>query len=420
MTKLPPNILSNAKIGKHSDGAGLSLIVKGHDSRGRVKGSWLFRYTFHKQRYEIGIGSAASLTLAQARNECQRWRDLMADPRTPINPIDEKRRLSQVAARERNSATLNEITNIAFEAIKGTLKGDGKAGRWLSPLKLHILPVIGGMRIVEIHQQDIERALRPIWRTKNPTAKKAIERLNIVMKHGAAMGLDVNLNAVLNAKQILGHSGHIVKNHPSLPWQDLPQLYQSLDPENTVQRALMLYILVGGGMRLGPLRAATFDQFTETEWNISGEILKGRKGKERDLRFPITTEMQRLIDISVDAAVDRLLFPSPNSKTGKAMPISDQAIENVMRNREQEWEWPDAYRPHGLRASFATWGGDNFPNEFAAIETTLAHTIGGAVERAYNRSDYFEQRKALMQKWQNHVLGINQAAGRVVNIRGQI
>ena len=42
------------------------------------------------------------------------------------------------------------------------------------------------------------------------------------MKHAPAMGLEVNLNAVLNAKQLLGHSGHIVRHHPALPWQDIP------------------------------------------------------------------------------------------------------------------------------------------------------------------------------------------------------
>jgi hypothetical protein len=31
----------------------------------------------------------------------------------------------------------------------------------------------------------------------------------------------------------------------------------------------------------------------------------------------------------------------------------------------------------------------------------LAHTVGGAVERAYRRSDLFEARRALMEDWAN-------------------
>ncbi|MGR3343441.1 MAG: tyrosine-type recombinase/integrase, partial [Paracoccaceae bacterium] len=233
MAKLAANILSTAKIGKHSDGAGLYLLIKGRDDRGRAKGSWIFRYTFRKQRYELGLGSVRTLSLAQARMECERWRDIMNDKRNPINPIEEKRRLEIEAQQGRIAPTLAEVAPLAFDAIKGRLKDDGKAGRWYSPLRFHVLPVLGTLKIEDIHQRDIERVLKPIWQKKAPTAEKALHRLGAVMKHGAAMGLDVNLNAVLNAKQLLGHSGHTVRNHPALPWQEIPRLYQSLDPEKT-------------------------------------------------------------------------------------------------------------------------------------------------------------------------------------------
>jgi hypothetical protein len=34
------------------------------------------------------------------------------------------------------------VAPLAFEAIKGRLKGDGKAGRWYSPLRLYVLPAL--------------------------------------------------------------------------------------------------------------------------------------------------------------------------------------------------------------------------------------------------------------------------------------
>ena len=33
------------------------------------------------------------------------------------------------------------------------------------------------------------------------------------------------------------------------------------------------------------------------------------------------------------------------------------------------------------------------------MELSLAHSVGSAVERAYARSDLFEKRRALMEKW---------------------
>ena len=405
MALLAANILSTAKTGKHSDGAGLYLLIKGRDDRGNAKGSWIFRYTFRKQRYELGLGSVRTLSLARARLQCDHWRELMNDRRNPVNPIEEKRRLEIEAQQARIAPTLGEIAPLAFEAIKGSLKDDGKAGRWFSPLRLYLLPELGELKIEEIHQRDIERTLKPIWTTKSPTAKKALDRLGAVMKHAAAMGLEVNLNAVLNAKQLLGHSGHTVRHHPALPWQDIPRLYQSLIPENTVERALMFYILTGGGTRLKPLRLARMDQIVDAVWIIEGEALKGLKGKVSDFRVPVTVEMQRLVDISRAAGNSGLLFPSPRARERRVMAISDQAIENIMRSREKEWGWPEPYRPHGIRSTFRSWVSEIDPSLYAVAETALGHKVGGIVERTYARNDFLEQRRALMERWAVHVIG---------------
>ena len=405
MSKLASNILKTVKVGKHSDGSGLYLLVTGHDGTGRAKGSWIFRYTYLKQRYEMGIGSLQSLSLARARAECDRWRDLMNDRRNSVNPIDEKRRLEDDAMHGRLALTLGEVAPLAFEAIKGRLKGDGKAGRWYSPLRLYVLPALGRFKVEELHQRDIERVLKPIWHTKAPTAKKALHRLGSVLNHAAAMGLDVNSSAIPNARRLLGEQRHKVLNHPALPWKDVPQLFQWLSPEITSQRALMFYILTGGGTRIGPLRTARREQISAEVWTINGDALKGRKGDDVDFRVPVTSEMQRIVDWSRHEGDGDFLFPSPRSRKNKPMAISDQSIENVMRNLEVKWGWPEPYRPHGLRASFRSWVSEVDPSLYAVAETALAHKVGGIIERTYARNDFLEQRRALMMRWENFLTG---------------
>jgi integrase len=54
--------------------------------------------------------------------------------------------------------------------------------------------------------------------------------------------------------------------------------------------------------------------------------------------------------------------------------------------------------PHGLRATFRTWAGENgFPREHA--ELALAHVFGDDTERAYQRSSYTDQRRPMMEAW---------------------
>jgi integrase len=54
--------------------------------------------------------------------------------------------------------------------------------------------------------------------------------------------------------------------------------------------------------------------------------------------------------------------------------------------------------PHGLRATFRTWGEDTgFPRDL--LEEALGHQIANAVERAYRRTDSFERRWEVMEAW---------------------
>ena len=54
---------------------------------------------------------------------------------------------------------------------------------------------------------------------------------------------------------------------------------------------------------------------------------------------------------------------------------------------------------HGFRSSFRDWVAEmtSFPRELA--EVALAHIVGNAVERAYQRGDLFEKRRKLMEAW---------------------
>ena len=64
---------------------------------------------------------------------------------------------SERRAREaaRGSNTLAQIAVETFEARKAELKNDDKAGRWFSPLELHVLPKLGKVLIEEVDQRDI-------------------------------------------------------------------------------------------------------------------------------------------------------------------------------------------------------------------------------------------------------------------------
>ena len=246
--RLTASFLKTAPAGKHCDGAGLWLVKR--DDGGA---QWVLRVTVHGRRREMGLGGFPSVSLAEARKVAGRWRDVAAAGRDPV-----KEREAEERAARREDISLAVITADAFEARKAELKGDGAAGRWLSPLTIHVLPKLGKVPVTDLDQRDIRDTLAPIWHTKADTARKAMNRLSIVLKHAAALGLDVDLQATDKAKALLGKTRHKPKNIPAMAWADVPDFYASLEEPTLTHLAMRLLILTG--VRSTPLRSLRLDQ----------------------------------------------------------------------------------------------------------------------------------------------------------------
>ncbi|MBB3355324.1 integrase [Rhizobium sp. BK049] len=381
--KLTAMAVKNLGPGKHADGGGL-WFHKREDGGGQ----WVLRVTIHGRRREMGLGSAVEVSLKEARSEASKWR---AIARKNIDPIKERERLKREAARHLH--LLKEVAEDAFESRKAELKGDGLAGRWFTPLKLHVIPKLGTMPIAEIDQIDIRDALAPIWHDKAETAKKALNRLNICFRHAAALGLDVDIQAPEKARALLGQQRHRAKNIPAMSWRDVPSFYETLDGGTVTHLALRLLILTG--VRSSPLRfLRPAEQIHDDVWIIPGEKQKGRKDKTPDFRVPLVPEALEIIEQAKAFARDGYLFPSVKKGV-----ISDMTMGRLMERAQLE------SRPHGFRSSLRDWIAETTNTPHDVAETVLGHTVGGAVERAYRRTDFLEQRRLLLARWAKHVTG---------------
>src|SRR6056297_573646 len=388
--RLSPAFLRKAPKGKYCDGAGLWLIVREDGGA-----QWVLRVTVHGRRREMGLGGYPEIGLAKAREHADRRRAMAKDGRDPI-----KEREKEERAARREDISLAVLTADAFEARKAELKGDGTAGRWLSPLTLHVLPKLGRVPVTDLDQRDIRDTLAPIWHTKADTARKAMNRLSIVMKHAAALGLDVDLQATEKAKALLGKSRHVAKNIPAMAWADVPAFYASLEEPTLTNLALRLLILTG--VRSTPLRNIRLEQIEGDVWTVPAEAMKGRKGATEAFRVPLSTEAKRIIELARPHARNGLLFP--NTRGGV---ISDMTLSRHMERRGLE------ARPHGFRTSLRTWLAEATDAPHEVAETMLAHITDSSVVRAYRRTDWIEQRRALSQRWADHVTG---SAGHLVKL----
>jgi integrase len=391
--RLSAGFIKTAPVGKHCDGGGL-WFIKRKDGGAQ----WMLRVNVHGRRREMGLGGFPSLGLADARKLSERWRSMAAAGRDPI-----KERAAEERAARREDITLSIITLDAFESRKAELKGDGKAGRWLTPLTLHVLPKLGKVPVTDLDQRDIRDTLAPIWHTKADTARKAMNRLSIVLRHAAALGLDVDLQATEKAKALLGRTRHVPKNIPAMAWADVPDFYASLEEPTLTHLALRL-LMLNPGVRSKPLRYLRLEQIEGDVWTVPEGDMKGQKGKATAYRVPLCQEAKRIIELARPHSRNGYLFP--NTRGGV---ISDATMSRHMERRGLE------ARPHGFRTSLRTWLAETTDAPHEVAEAMLAHAADSGVVRAYRRTDFLEQRLALTERWADHLTG---GAGQVVKLVG--
>ncbi|WP_375628936.1 MULTISPECIES: tyrosine-type recombinase/integrase [unclassified Bartonella] len=383
MNRLNARAVATLGAGKYNDGAGL-LLHKRKDGGAQ----WIYRFTIHGRRREMGLGALRDVSLKQARELATGWRSVLREGRDPI-----KERNKQKREAISNLHYLKDIALDAFESRKAELKGDGKDGRWFLPLKLHILPKLGCLPVSEITQTEIRNTLAPIWHTKAATADKALTRLNICLKHAAALGLDVDLQATEKARALLGKQHHKTQNFPAMDWRDVPAFYKTLCEASTLtQLALRLLILTG--VRTNPLCHIHKDQVDGDIWTIPAENMKGRRDTTEEFRVPLSSEALEILKQARLLSRNDFFF----SATGRG-PLAANCMAQYMRDNKIE------ACPHGFRSSLRDWLAETTDAPYEVAETILSHTVGGKVERAYRRTDYLEQRRVYMEKWAAYVTG---------------
>ena len=182
----------------------------------------------------------------------------------------------------------------------------------------------------------------------------------------------------------------------ALPYKEVPAALEIIAASTAGVAAKACFeFLVLTAARSGEARGATWGEIDLDArlWTIPAERMKG--GVEH--RVPLSEAAVAALE---DAAPLRdesgLVFPSPVG----GRPLSDMTLTKILRTVGLA----ERATVHGFWSSFRDWAAECTSATYAAMELSLAHHIGNAVERAYARSDLLEQRRALMDQWAEHVI----------------
>ena len=392
-------VYRNAKTGEKdysiSDGGGLALHIN-------TKGSklWRFVYTFEGKRYKIAFGNYPATSLESARQQATKARENIA---SGINPASQRKAAKQISQQQQNNierkkaglhieGSFADIASQWFKSLEHLTK-DKTHAKKTSRIERLSFPAIGDMLMNEVKSSDIMALLKPlIDRSQLETAHRLHSEITAIFNYAIVHDLAEYNPAQPVAKQIPAKK---VKHRAAI-----------IDPKQVGQlmRDIQNYqgtFIVQMAFRLSPLLFQRPGEIRTMRW--SDIDLNAKEWRP----FVTKTDFHHIVPLSKQAieiieAIKPLtggqqyVFPSSRND---GRPMSDNTIRTALKSLGYD---SDVMTAHGFRTTASTllneqgWSAD-------AIERQLAHAPRDAVRAAYNRAQYLDERRRMMQSWADYL-----------------
>jgi integrase len=363
--------------GTYEDGGGLRLVIDRSGAR-----RWVMRVSIGSKRRELGLGGYPTVSLEAAREKAGELRKAAKDGRD----LAAERR-----AARRAGVTFRQAFEEFFTVKRQALSNAKHLAQWPNTMSTYVFPRIGDRPVGCVTAGEVLDVLTPIWFEKPETAKRVLQRMEVVFRSAILRGHREAASPCIGVVQELGTKHRKVEHHPSLPHQDVPAFIQRLMAcPNQVSTRLALEWLILTACRSGEVRLAHWEEIDRRAavWTIPASRMKARRAHA----VPLSNRCREILE-EVRAAhpTSDLIFPG--TKPGR--PMSDMTLTALLRRMQLA----DSATAHGFRSTFKVWCAEVAKVRDEVSEAALAHTIPEKVRAAYLRTNFLEERRALMEAW---------------------
>jgi integrase len=400
------------------DGLYLLLFVKG-GSHG-----WRFDYSFRGRRKTISLGTYPDVSLATARRNAEAARQLVAEGMDPSQQrkVERESHAQARLASDREAQGLPSVDSfeaVAREwfAVKRGGWARGYADKIIARLEADVFPWMGPLPVADITPPQLLQVLRRIeGRGVIETAHRALVNCSQVFRYAIAIG-KATTNPARDLKDALKQPEP--KHFPAITDpRRLGELLRACDSyaaTPVVRAALKLAPMLL--LRPGELRFAEWSEIDldGALWTVPAMRMK------RELRQKLHGA-PHLVPLPKQAiAVLRELQPL----TGRGKFVfrgerhHDRAMsENTINAALRAMGFPaDEVTGHGFRATARTMLHERLGFEPDVIEAQLAHSVRDSLGRAYNRTEFVQQRRTMLQAWADYLDELR-AGAKVVPLKG--
>jgi integrase len=386
------------------DGGGLLLRVRDSSV------SWVYRFTAATgKRREMGLGVAhrgslkqAGESLSAARDMAHAARELVKRGDDPIDHREARRRRAQEAdhaqkaERQREQMTLARSARDYHERVIEPTRTTKHAAQWIASLEHHVPTNVWHSSIASIDPPGLLAALSTVRALANSkervpeTLSRVRQRLDAVFEdaifHGRCLS---NPARAIRRKMAETLPSKKAGALAALSYREAPAFMEQLRAAQGVAARCLEFAALTV-CRTNEALLATWSEFDfdAALWVIPKERMKAKEEHtvHLSLRVLEILKAQRLLDPVYP-------FPSP-MLTGR--PMSNMAMLTVLDRLGVR----DRTTVHGLcRATFSTWANETGAARPDVIEACLAHEEKNRVRAAYNRAQFNEERRALLEAW---------------------
>ncbi|OBX05290.1 integrase [Gallibacterium genomosp. 3] len=396
-------IKAGNKVISLSDGGGLYLQVELSGSK-----TWLFKYTkpYTKKRTNKTIGSYPTITLAQARAKRDEYQALVMKG---IDPKDYEQHQSQLQAEAMNN-TFSKIAGLWFDDRKHKPDFSERTQKetW-QRFERHILPTLGDYPINEITPLMAINALKPLERDgKYTELSKVITKINEVMTYALHRGIIPANNLAKIGKEFTKPTP---KGMNTIDLTELPEFLRLFYENKERGRfsplsfyAVILTLLTGS--RPSKIAKAKWEDINLNDGLWSYRVQKGNKNLPEGRLHTVTLSTQAIHLLqkvkAINAALNiksEFVFYSPTAKAGH---ITIEAIRQAIVKTLGVGK----LTTHGIRHLLSTALNEQGKYKEDWIEKALSHKDKNRIRGIYNKAEYIEHRKEMLQEWGDYIENI--------------
>lgn len=372
---------------KLADGGRLYLYVSTLGAK-----SWRMDFTtpVTKKRVTMTLGQYPEIGLADARR-------LRESIKTQLANGEDPRKVKKDDERQQLLESNNTFEIIAEEYISRQIHLSPATHSNNRRYAAYLSEVIGDMPISQIKPIDVLDACKPV-ESKGflETALKMKSLAGQVFRYGvqtARCKRDVtqDLKGALEQPPVKHYPAILDPKEFGAMLRDIDDYQGLFETRSALKLIAMLFV------RAGEIRYAKLDEFDleKKTWTFTPRKTKRKIGTS--LVVPLPDQAIEILTALSEHRRSEFVFPAIHTSV---QPMSENTMNQALKRLGIAG---DTQTIHGFRASARTMISEQLKYDDKFIELQLGHRVPDMHGRAYNRTQFLDERKKMLQEWADYL-----------------